>query len=399
MADLDRRAELEAEEAVRGQGGRGKPGNSAKAWGIVGAVGGTLTLAGAAAGAIYNKRSFDRALKDAEEEVTGGAGNEPIQVTQNQYADYNFKQIGNIGLERTGIHLKDLSDPRALINKPFLRLAAKFGDDFLAPPVVDKDGKVVLEVSEAVVANWIEALNLNSAAAADFRQKYVHYRTHPDEFGQFLLENGASPIVVDFLSKAEELKLQDADPATWLSNDPSNPDRYEKLQQWLQGKGIVIGKIEGKTDLPKVAEVKRGDEVGVVDETRINELVVWADAKTDGSVGQMLGPMETLINMPIGTTAMHEAAAVDMAEFYQHESQKPLLANTGLPLVLTGLFLLRVGPSWPKEVIAKASERLEDVYYWFKLGQPERAMRNLMVLGKQAWDRVTGKRINPGANQ
>lgn len=352
-----------------------KPKKLAKVWKVRGVIGSGVVALGGVGVWLYNKKRFERVLKEAKEEVSGGAGNEPVQVIQNQYADFDFRQIGNIGLERTGIDLKNLSNPKKLIGKPFLRMAAKFGDDFLVPPVIGADGRVVQEVSEAVVSNWVNGLNLNPTEAANFRQNYVFYRTHPQEFGQFLLQYGASPTVVNFLSKAEELKTQDSDLNTWYGG-PGNPsDRYERLQQWLQeNTTIAIGKIEQEG------------------KSKFNELAGIVDMETGGAVEQMLGPLETLPNMSINTTAMHEAVAVDMAEFYQHELQKPHLANTGLPLILTGLFLLRVGSAWPREVIAKADKNLKDIYYWFKLGQHERAIRDLAVLGKQAWERVTGKK-------
>ena len=350
-----------------------------KKWRAGLAIGGGIVTAGGLGAWLYNIISFNKTYKEAKEEVTGGAGNEPIQVIQNQYADYDFRQIGNIGLERTGIHLKDLSDPRALINKPFLRLAAKFGDDFLVPSIVNAEGNLVQEVSDAVVTDWVNGLKLNTAEAADFRQNYVFYQTHPQEFGQFLLKHGALPTVVDFLSKAEELKTQDSDPVSWFGGAGNPQDRYEKLQEWLMENNIIISKIERKVE--KNIVFKENDFQEVAD-------LVCRNLGVD--YGEIGGPLETLSCMPIDTTKMHEEVGVDYyASAYNF---KPSIDKSGLSYAVLGLFLLRVGPSWPKEVIAKASERLEDVYYWFKLGQPERVMRNLMVLGKQAWDRVTGKK-------
>ncbi|MFH0942707.1 MAG: hypothetical protein V1810_00890 [Candidatus Beckwithbacteria bacterium] len=230
-----------------------------------------------------------------------GSESSQEQITQNQYADYDFMQIGNIGLERTGINLENLDNPETLINKPFLRLVAKFGDDFLIPPEVSLDGKIIQEVSEAVVADWVNALHLNSEEAADFRGNYVFYRTHSEEFGKFLLEHGASQTIVDLLLKAEELKTQDTDPASWYGGAGNPSDRYEKLQQWLLGEGIVIGKTEGKMVLPRAAKVKWGNEVriprgelGLQQEMIANSYLV----ETAGSFGinaqEVLGNMATL---------------------------------------------------------------------------------------------------------
>ncbi len=306
-----------------------------------------------------------------------GGGDTP----EDRSANYRQMTLGRVGFGSSGYSL-DIKDPPMFINKDFVEMAAKFGVGFLLPSGYDNDGNKTGEVSEAVVNNWANVLNLEPA---EVRQNYVAWRNNPQEFVAILQQHGASQTVVNFLSKADELKKNDATPETWL-------DRNTELQQWWQQNSAAIGKTEAKKGISSVAKVRWEKEVRIQTAGKFNEIAGRVNMETMGAVNQMLGSMETLINMPINTTAMHEAAAVDVAEFYQQGLQKPPLANTGIPFVLTGLILLRAGPSWPKAVIAEASQRLENVYYWMKLGQAERAIRDLAVLGKQVWQRVARRK-------
>lgn len=295
----------------------------------------------------------------------------------NSNIDKNLEAFVRVGVEgQQALNVPGLNQPENFDDNTFvLNWTAKYGSlRWEFAPYHDEQGNEV--VNQQRIDKITQQLNLNTEGKTYLEDHYLELWYDPVLAHKFF-ENylPANSPILRFDQFAIITYNTDSDKNTW-------DDRYELLKGW---EPVEIQALQSQIKTKNLETWARNDN-------KFNELVGIVDMETERAMGQMLGPLETLANMPIDTTAMHEAAAADMAEFYQHESQKPLLANTGLPLVLTGLFLLRVGPAWPREVIAKASKRLGNIYYWFKLGQPERVMRDLMVLGKQAWERVAGKK-------
>ncbi|MDZ7586561.1 MAG: hypothetical protein U0946_02295 [Patescibacteria group bacterium] len=165
-----------------------------------------------------------------------GGGN----TLEDNSANYHYITIGRVGFQNSGYSL-DINNPQTFISKEFVEMGAKFGGDFLLPPGYNDHGEITGQVSEAVVNDWAKVLNVDPT---EIRQNYVYWQTYPEEFRQFLLKHGVSQTVVDFLAKLEELETEDADKASWFGGPGNPPDRYEKLQEWLKEKGIIIGKIE-----------------------------------------------------------------------------------------------------------------------------------------------------------
>ncbi len=353
--------------------------------GVVGAAG-TAIIAGAIRGlALLGKGVVEKAGIDTNQD--------PIEaerkIATDQTNKFDFQQIARVGLDQSDIHLNQISDPE-IINQVFLRMSADYGNDWLLPPAMDEAGNIIGPVSEAAYNDWVTALQLDPAAAAEFKGNYKTFRDNPQLFSKFLLNHGASQRLVDFLLKADELKIQDKEPDTWQGTT-ENPDRYEFLQQWLNQHSSI--KERGKTELNVSVEQQKQ-----LNEPRADFYNIGTDAirMARGDPAEGLGFLETAAMIPFGLDNTIEMRGQDLAEIYFPKTGQ--LENSPLSLVMAGLFLVRIGPNLPKKLIAGLNEGVENIYFWFKLGQGSKMMRELAILGKKGLQ-FFSKKVNEAKNQ
>jgi hypothetical protein len=226
-----------------------KPKETGKKIGKWAAIGSGIAVAGGVIGWGISRLKFDHKVQEKIEETGIDPNQEPIEaqrkIATDQTNQFDFNQFGRIGLKQSDIDLSQISNPE-IISPVFLRMSAEFGDDWLLPPAINENGQVTGPISEASFNDWVNALQLDPAAAAEFKINYPIYRENQQLFSQFLLNHGASQRLVDFLSKAEELKIQDTDVNTWQGT-VETPDRYELLEQWLNQHSSIEGGMIGRS--------------------------------------------------------------------------------------------------------------------------------------------------------
>ena len=308
------------------------------------------------------------------------------EEAQNYHLDNVKFDLSQSGME--AIHIGGLDGDTHIDSSEVINFTARNGGPSWMLNTVDLGLKPA--ISEKVFGEITSQLKLDSMGQAELRQIWATYLSNPQEFNNntfinFLQAHGASQSTVSFYQCSLDVFTNDNDKNTW-------EDRVDGVKTCaIEAKSSI--QTESRRDEQPTVGLIENKENGFSEAAYFKDLAERVNIETGGAVGAILGPLETFSNMQIDTTDMQAMVAVDMAEYYVNSIPKPQLTSGGLPLILTGLLLLRVGPSWPKEVISQVSKRAENVYYWLKLGQPERAMRDLAVLGKQAWDKVVNKKV------
>ncbi len=338
---------------------------------------------------LVGKMIIDAARKKKEVGTTTVLGPKEFEEQQENFDDTNLNLYSREGMKSSQLDISGINSPDhlneapySLYGTPVYNLTAKFGPSWLLAYTIDDNGKETeKEISQVAFKDMVDQLGLqnNPQGQQVLRENWVAAHDNPQIAlnlinGTLIPGTTANQQVVNFYKCSLDVYNKDTD-KTWQ-------ERLPKVEACAaESKNL-------STPTPQVeAEIDNRTEVNYDSFVNLAEYVL---GKSGGNI-ESLGALETAANTPIDVNMNTTALALDVADLY-HESNGPLESGFNpLPMVLSGLLLLRVGPRWPKDLMAGASKIIEDTYYWFKLRQGEKVMRNLMVLGQ--------KLINPKVNQ
>lgn len=327
------------------------------------------------------KTIIDAAHKKKEVGVTTMLDPKPYEEQEANFNKTNFTLYSQEGMESSQLDIKGINSPDhineapySLYGTPVYNLTAESGGPGWILPVAEKDGKEIIPEIMPENADFLAeqlASQLTGTSKQEILDNWVAWHKDQQAFLNFLQTHGANSTVVNFYQCSINVYNQDTDKSTWK-------DRLA---------GVQACAVKAKTELipneeVEQKEVARGDNFYDI----ANEAII----KIGGDPGEILGQVETASLMPIdiyNTTAM---VGEDLAEV--NNPKGLLLESNATGLVVAALFLLKIGPMLPKAILADLSNGIEGVYYWFKMGEAEKMVRDLAVLGKKLAQKTANNR-------
>jgi len=319
--------------------------------------------------------AFDFSPRSTEESQAVEASNTQIDFSLQGFdGTLNIEPLTDPqhGNDRSVIDLAAIEGGPAGLLKTF---KTAINPDTSKPEVVfdQETGQPIMAINEVVFEDISTQLSLDQAGQVELRKIWSQYLDNPDTFDQniflnFLQQYGANPQVIEFYRYAMELKIQYPD--TWQ-------DRVEPLKNWEPKQEMPMD-IHGENELA-AEEVEPNENYFSTAEMAFKKI-------GSGDFGEAMGIIETAVRTDYSSPEFQTALALDIADL---PDTKPQMSGfSPLPLVLTGIFLLRISPrigllSIPRKSIEAISDGINNAYYWFRMGQASRVVRDLMVIGSQ----------------
>lgn len=252
-------------------------------------------------------------------------------------------------------------------------VAAAGGPNWMLPVVKGEDGNFHPVGTADMLAGQL-AGQLNNVTKQEILDNWMKWNNDQLDFLNFLSSHGANQQVVNNYQCAINVAKSDTSPDTWT-------DRLDDTRACLiQGQGNLTPiNTNNEVNARRVTKV---EQQKFPNEPRADFYNIGTEAirMAGGDPAEGLGFLETAAATPFNLDNTVEMKGQDLTEIYLPKTGQ--LENGPLSLVMAGLFLVRFGPNLPKKLIADLNEGIENIYFWFKLGQGSKMMRDLVILGK-----------------
>lgn len=264
----------------------------------------------------------------------------------------------------------NLTNPAVVDRKLMQILSAETGGPGWVLPVEEREGSVVKPDNADFLAGEL-VKQLPGVSKQEVLDNWIVWHNDQQSFLNFLQTHGANQKVVNFWQCTLNLTQNDQKEETWIDRMP----------------GVQACAVKAKTMLPLEQQKN-------LKEPRAGFFDIGVDAirMAGGDPAEGLGLLETAATVPFDLENTIEMRGQDLAEIYLPKTSQ--LENSPLSLVMAGLFLVRIGPTLPKKLIAGLNDGVENVYFWFKLSQGSKMMRDLVILGRKWVQAFSKKDVN-----